>query len=138
MLPIWGGRPARRGPAAGGPEAAEPAAGSPEQVAEAAQRVEGPTAPPPVELPLAGEPASNGAVSTPESESVGDRISLGDVERLQARGAPVVLLDVRTERTHQRDAAQAKGAVRLPPDHVVERATELGLDHEAWLVAYCA
>ena len=34
--------------------------------------------------------------------------------------------------------SQAKGAVRMPPDHVAERARELGLKQEAWLIAYCA
>jgi hypothetical protein len=50
---------------------------------------------------------------------------------------PVTVLDVRTERSLEGEDAQARGAVRMPPDHVVERARELGLRQEAWLIAYC-
>jgi hypothetical protein len=45
---------------------------------------------------------------------------------------------VRTDRSFEEDDLQAKGALRMPPDHVAERARELGLKQEAWLVAYCA
>ena len=49
-----------------------------------------------------------------------------------------MILDVRTERSLEGAEHTAKSAVRLPPDHVVERAKELGLSKEAWLNAYCA
>lgn len=48
-----------------------------------------------------------------------------------------MLLDVRTERSIEGETMQAKGALRMPPDHVVERARELGLPKEVWLIAYC-
>ncbi len=67
-----------------------------------------------------------------------DRIALEEVLRLQAAGQQVVLLDARTERTYRRDERRAVGAIRLPPDHVAERAAELGLDPRAWLIVYCA
>jgi len=51
---------------------------------------------------------------------------------------PVKILDVRTERSLEGSNTQARGAVRMPPDHVVERARELGLKPEEWLIAYCA
>jgi NhaP-type Na+/H+ and K+/H+ antiporter len=66
------------------------------------------------------------------------RISLDELRRLWQANEPVTILDVRTERSYEEDNLQAKGAVRMPPDHVVERAKELGLKQEAWLVAYCA
>jgi sodium/hydrogen antiporter len=66
------------------------------------------------------------------------RISIEDLRRLWQAKEPVVILDVRTERSLEGTDMQAKGAVRLPPDHVAERAKELGLDKEAWLIAYCA
>ncbi len=66
------------------------------------------------------------------------RISLEELKSLWRAKEPVVLLDVRTERSLEGETAQAKGAVRLPPDHVVARARELGLKQEAWLIAYCA
>ena len=66
------------------------------------------------------------------------RISLEELNRLWQAKEPVVILDVRTERSLEGDDAQARGAVRMPPDHVTERAEELGLKQEAWLIAYCA
>ena len=49
-----------------------------------------------------------------------------------------MILDVRTERSLEESDTQAKGAVRLAPDDVVHEARKLGLDPEAWLIAYCA
>jgi NhaP-type Na+/H+ or K+/H+ antiporter len=66
------------------------------------------------------------------------RISLDELRRLWQAKEPVMILDVRTERSYEEDDLQATGAVRMPPDHVAERARELGLKQEAWLVAYCA
>jgi NhaP-type Na+/H+ or K+/H+ antiporter len=66
------------------------------------------------------------------------RISLDELKRLWRAKEPVMILDVRTERSLEGSEAQAKGAVRMPPDHVAERARELGLKQEAWLIAYCA
>jgi NhaP-type Na+/H+ or K+/H+ antiporter len=66
------------------------------------------------------------------------RISLDELGRLWQAKEPVTILDVRTERSFEEDNLQAKGAVRMPPDHVAERARELGLKQDAWLIAYCA
>jgi rhodanese-related sulfurtransferase len=66
------------------------------------------------------------------------RISIEGLRRLWKTKEPVVILDVRTERSLEGVEEQAKGATRLPPDHVAERAKELGLNTEAWLIAYCA
>jgi NhaP-type Na+/H+ or K+/H+ antiporter len=66
------------------------------------------------------------------------RISLEELKRLWQSKEPVVILDVRTERSLEGEEFQAQGAVRMPPDHVAERARELGLKQEAWLIAYCA
>ncbi|MBA3248214.1 MAG: cation:proton antiporter [Pyrinomonadaceae bacterium] len=66
------------------------------------------------------------------------RISLEELRRLWQANEPVMILDVRTERSLEGQNAQASGAVRMPPDHVAERARELGLKQEVWLVAYCA
>jgi NhaP-type Na+/H+ or K+/H+ antiporter len=67
-----------------------------------------------------------------------ERISIDELLRLQQSGEPVVILDVRTERSLETSDLQAKGAVRLPPDHVAERARELQLPKDTWLIAYCA
>ena len=66
------------------------------------------------------------------------KISLDELGQLWQAKEPVTILDVRTERSFEEDDLIAKGAVRMPPDHVAERAKELGLKQEAWLVAYCA
>jgi sodium/hydrogen antiporter len=93
------------------------------------------------------EPAGRAVVSMPApgpaaaQEGSGidsQRISLDELRRLWRANEPVTILDVRTERSYEEDDLQAKGAVRMPPDHVAERARELGLKQEAWLVAYCA
>jgi NhaP-type Na+/H+ or K+/H+ antiporter len=74
-----------------------------------------------------------------ESVQVGpQRISIEELRRLWQGSEPVTILDVRTERSLEGADAQVKGAVRMPPDHVAERASELGLKKEAWLIAYCA
>ena len=65
-------------------------------------------------------------------------ISLDELRRLQQSGEPVIVLDVRTDRSLETSDLQAKGAVRMPPEHVVAQANELGLPKEAWLIAYCA
>jgi sodium/hydrogen antiporter len=67
-----------------------------------------------------------------------ERISLNEVLNICNANAEVYLLDVRTERSFARDPRLAQGAVRMPPDHVVERATEMQIPKEAWIIAYCA
>jgi NhaP-type Na+/H+ or K+/H+ antiporter len=81
--------------------------------------------------PAKAEPA------TPEAP-VPERITTAELRQLQEAGEPVVLADVRTDRTYQSDNLKAKGAVRLPPDDAVRRARELGLDHHGTVVLYCA
>ncbi|MBA3439027.1 MAG: cation:proton antiporter [Pyrinomonadaceae bacterium] len=66
------------------------------------------------------------------------RISLEELNRLWQANEPVTMLDVRTERSLEGSELQAQGGVRMPPDHTAERAKELGLAKEAWLIAYCA
>ncbi|HEU0177476.1 MAG TPA: cation:proton antiporter [Blastocatellia bacterium] len=89
--------------------------------------------------------ASTKAIASRQLGAEGDgaqvgpqRISLDELRRLLREKEPVTILDVRTERSFEQDDLQAMGAVRMPPDHVAERASELGLKREAWLVAYCA
>jgi NhaP-type Na+/H+ or K+/H+ antiporter len=65
-------------------------------------------------------------------------ISIDDLRRLWEAHEPVTILDVRTDRSIEESETQAMNALRMPPDHVVERARELGLKQDAWLIAYCA
>jgi len=66
------------------------------------------------------------------------RITIEELRRVWQAREPVTILDVRRTRTLKGEPSQAKDAVRMPPNHVVERAKELGLKKEAWIVAYCA
>ena len=95
-----------------------------------------------LDLDLARKPPASAPpkpITTPlEDPDEHERISLAQVQALCAANELVYLLDVRTERSFGRDERLAKGAVRMPPDHVAERATELGLPKNAWLIAYCA
>jgi NhaP-type Na+/H+ or K+/H+ antiporter len=87
---------------------------------------------------MTGAPPAQAVTREPALASVPERITLDELRRLQESGKPVVIADVRTDRTYQTDNLQAKGAVRLPPDDAVRRARELGLDHHGTVVLYCA
>jgi NhaP-type Na+/H+ or K+/H+ antiporter len=65
-------------------------------------------------------------------------ITLDELAKLWKSNQPVIILDVRTDRSLETSDQQAAGAVRLPPEHVVAEANELKLPKEAWLIAYCA
>ena len=69
---------------------------------------------------------------------VPERITLEELRRLREAGEPVILADVRKDRGYDADTIKAAGAIRLPPDDAVRRARELGLDHHATVVLYCA
>ena len=76
-------------------------------------------------------------ISTDEIQVGSQQITIEELRRLWQANEPVTILDVRTERSLEGEDAQARRAVRMPPDHVAERARELGLKQEAWLIAYC-
>ena len=85
--------------------------------------------------------ATNAAVppvSEAATEPGAQTITLEEFERLRRLNERVILLDVRTERSIETSESMAEGAVRMPPEHVVEQARELRLPKDAWLVAYCA
>jgi hypothetical protein len=65
-------------------------------------------------------------------------ITLEELKLLQDSGEPVIILDVRTERSIEGSDTMAQGAIRMPPEHVVDQARERRLPKEAWLIAYCA
>ena len=69
---------------------------------------------------------------------VPERITLEELRQLQEAEHRTILVDVRTDRSYAADNLRAVGAIRLPPDDAVRRARELGLDHHATLVLYCA
>jgi sodium/hydrogen antiporter len=69
---------------------------------------------------------------------VDEKITLDEVKALMAAGAPIVLADVRTERSYRDDELEASGAIRMPPDDAVRVAREKRLSQHATLVLYCA
>ena len=82
------------------------------------------------EAPVTREPV-------PE-ERVPERITLEELEQQRRSGEPVIVADVRTDRSYEADNLKAAGAIRLPPDDAVRRARELGLDRRATIALYCA
>lgn len=67
-----------------------------------------------------------------------ERITIPEMRHLQELHDSVVIVDARTDRTRNRSELQARGAFRMPPDHVRERAVELQIPRDAWVVVYCA
>lgn len=85
------------------------------------------------------EPASERIPPAPRADDrVPERITLDELRTIREIGEPVILADVRTERSFRNDNLIAQGAVRMPPDEAVQRARELGLDQRATIVLYCA
>ena len=66
------------------------------------------------------------------------RLTIDEMRALVTAGAPLVIGDVRTERSYRDDDLQAAGAIRLPPDDAVRLAREMKLAQHATLVLYCA
>jgi hypothetical protein len=73
-----------------------------------------------------------------ESAAVPQRISIEELRALQERGEPVMILDVRTQRSLEGSDATARGGVRVDPERAAAEAERLNLPKEAWLVAFCA
>lgn len=71
-------------------------------------------------------------------ESLPESIEIAEMQRLQAAGEPVVVLDVRTLRSLESSDLRAVGAVRVDPERPVQEAERLKLPKEAWLIAFCA
>ncbi|MGN6391522.1 MAG: cation:proton antiporter domain-containing protein [Gemmatimonadales bacterium] len=82
-------------------------------------------------VPAAARPPSDGA-------PVPERINIQEFRDLHRSGEPILVLDVRTERSYRDDPDIGVGAIRMPPDDAVRLARERGLDQHATLVLYCA
>jgi len=86
--------------------------------------------PTPQPFPAARRPAPTGA-------PVPERITIQEFRDLHRSGEPIIVLDVRTERSYRDDAQIGVGAIRFPPDDAVRLARERRLDPNATLVLYC-
>jgi NhaP-type Na+/H+ or K+/H+ antiporter len=116
-----------RRPAATAPTAGSPISGPPLGVKQ-------PIAP---VIPAADTTPPTAAGADGE-QPIPERITLAELHELQQSGEPVMLLDVRTQRTYEADPVMARGAVRMPPDDAVRLATAMSIPWKATLVAYCA
>jgi NhaP-type Na+/H+ or K+/H+ antiporter len=65
------------------------------------------------------------------------RMTIAEFQALRDQGEAVYLIDVRTERSFNNSDQIAVGALRMPPDHVTERAVEMKLPYQAWAALYC-
>jgi hypothetical protein len=96
----------------------------------------------PVGIPVnAAQPSAagaNGAASVGDGAGQPERVTLEEMQELERSGEPIVLLDVRTQRTFESDTLIARGAIRVPPDDAVRLATAHRIPWKASLVAYCA
>ena len=96
-------------------------------------------APAPASQPAAaGQPAVTLARPAEVATARGGRITIAELREMQARGAPVTIIDARAERSYEADDLQAVGAIRVEPDDAVRSATAIGLSHHGTLVIYCA
>ncbi|HKT58803.1 MAG TPA: cation:proton antiporter [Gemmatimonadales bacterium] len=86
--------------------------------------------PTPQPFPAAVRPAS-------ASAPVPERITIQEFRDLHRSGEPIIVLDVRTERSYRDDPEIGVGAIRFPPDDAVRLARERRLDPNATLVLYC-
>ena len=73
----------------------------------------------------------------PEQAPVPERISIQEFRDLHRSGEPIIVLDVRTERSYRDEPGIGVGAMRFPPDDAVRLARERKLDPNATLVVYC-
>jgi cell volume regulation protein A len=66
------------------------------------------------------------------------RITVDETRLMLERGEPLVLVDVRAERSYRADSLQATGSVRLSPEDPVRAAEATHLPRDATLALYCA
>ncbi len=78
--------------------------------------------------------------SAPAGEAekpVPERITVAELREMWERQEPVVVADVRTERSYRDDGFRAVGSIRLPPDDAVRLARQRRLPRDATIVLYC-
>jgi NhaP-type Na+/H+ or K+/H+ antiporter len=86
--------------------------------------------------PAAAPPAAKPRAE-PVRETVPERITIDELRELQQTREPVIVGDVRTDRSYYTSELKAQGSIRLPPEDAVRLARERGLDHHATLALYC-
>lgn len=89
------------------------------------------------QAPPAAPPAPEEAAPEPLPAEA-ERIDLAEMQRLQAAGEKVVVVDARSRRSFEDSDQRAVGTVRLDPERSVQEAERLELPRDAWIVAFCA
>jgi NhaP-type Na+/H+ or K+/H+ antiporter len=107
------------------------AAGSEQRAAGSAVAASGPQ-------PAGESEASQSLPAARRPPPAPERITIGELEELQARGESVAIVDARAVRSYGADAIQARGAVRVDPENAVRSASEQRLSQHGTLVIYCA
>jgi hypothetical protein len=96
----------------------------------------------PSSAPLVSSRTSEASVgiqrALPVQPEVPDRITIGEVDELRARGDEVIVVDARADRSYRADGITAQGAVRLDPNDAVRSAQASRLSQHGTLVIYCA
>lgn len=82
-----------------------------------------------------GAPSGDTGGALPES---GETITIAEFMRLREAGEPVVVVDARTERTHDNSDYDAEGAVRINPGYATRDIKQHGIPKRAWVVIFCA
>lgn len=127
----------RRAAGAAGPADAAPAP----VAAPGAPPVEVAPAPPAVHAlarAVSHGSAANGRGAAPADAAVPERLTLDELRAIEARGEPLVVVDVRTERAYGADPRRAEGALRVSPDEAVRAAERLRLPRDATIALFCA
>ena len=97
-----------------------------------------PSVPLPIEKESEPVAAAEGAGEDADALDIdAERVTLAGMRDLVQAGRPVLVLDVRSERSYNESDQHAVGALRLHPDRAADQAAERGLPRDAWLLAFC-
>jgi NhaP-type Na+/H+ or K+/H+ antiporter len=132
-----GGLPATSAAARAGMAAGAPAGAAP-RVAAAASSPHGGAADGGRVAAAGAGPRSAARSAAADGAMVPEKITIQEFRDLHRSREPVIVLDVRTERSYRDDPNIGVGAIRMPPDDAVRLARERRLDQHATLVLYCA
>ncbi|GAB4125742.1 MAG: hypothetical protein Fur005_43920 [Roseiflexaceae bacterium] len=66
-----------------------------------------------------------------------DRITIEQLRHYQEQGEPLILLDVRSERSFEASSQLARGALRATPERALLALRAAGVPADAWVVAFC-
>jgi NhaP-type Na+/H+ or K+/H+ antiporter len=89
------------------------------------------------EHPPTTAPACSLESARPTAEQ-DDRISVEELRRLQSAGAPLLVVDARSEPSFNSSRLLAQGSLRVLPADAVRRLGELNVPRSNWIVVFCA